>query len=394
MVVAVAPSVANCLLVQQQQQQHRHSRALSVDYQPSSRPLHVRTTSSFQVPPPSNSHISKNMEVIEPLYATVQRKTRPRNTPEDRQCNSLEAFYGGKTISNGAAFIIQRSYRAYRLRKQFSRLLTLAITEKQQENYYEEESSDNEINVDTGLPPIKDIAIIKAAEDTNMVQQANEVAKNSPENNLDLLILQAAGLETLDSIVNKVAPCQRHLKTRKNDQQQQRLRRSASMRTCNRKAIKKASLATKDDISVHQHHQKEEVVVVGSHYEDGPSPPPEPCPALRGHYEGSQVPRPPQRTISFLANQKLPMKVTQQRPLPPPPPHHVSFNSDVGLYDHVKHYSSSSALLHSRSYSSPAPLSPQAMDKQKKSNASKDHMVIEIPALEEPLPPPPYISPP
>ena len=379
MVVAVAPSVANCLLLQQQQRQH--SRAL-VGSQPSARPLHVRT-SSFQVP---------NMEVIEPLYATVQRKQRPRNTPEDRQCNSLEAFYGGKAISNGAAFIIQRSYRAYRLRKQFSRLLTLAITEKQQENYYEEESSDNEINVDTGLPPIKDIAIIKAAEDTNMVQQANEVAKNSPENNLDLLILQAAGLETLDSIVNKVAPCQRHLKTRKNDQQQQRLRRSASMRTCNRKAIKKASLATKDDISVHQHHQKEEVVVVGSHYEDGPSPPPEPCPALRGHYEGSQVPRPPQRTISFLANQKLPMKVTQQRPLPPPPPHHVSFNSDVGLYDHVKHYSP--ALLHSRSYSSPTPLSPQAMDKQKKSNASKDHMVIEIPALEEPLPPPPYISPP
>ena len=360
MVVAVAPSVANCLLLQQQQRQH--SRAL-VGSQPSARPLHVRT-SSFQVP---------NMEVIEPLYATVQRKQRPRNTPEDRQCNSLEAFYGGKAISNGAAFIIQRSYRAYRLRKQFSRLLTLALTEKQ-EKYFEES---DEINVDTGLA----IKAIKNASEENLA-----VVKNSPENNLDLLILQAAGIETFSSIVSKVAPCQRHMKTRKNDHQ--RLRRSSSMRTCNRKAIKKANLTTKDDISVHNdalHHQE-----VGG-YDDGPSPPPEPCPALRGHYEGQVVPRPPQRTISFLANHKLPMKVTQQRPLPPPPPpQHVSFNSDVGLYDHVKHYSP--ALLHSRSYSSPAPLSPQSMDK-KRPNA-KDHMVIEIPSLEEPLPPPPYISPP
>ena len=389
MVVAVAPSVANCLLQQQHQQ---HSSWALVGSQPSTRPLHVRT-SSFQV----QHHPHKNnMEVIEPLYATVQRKQRPRNTPEDRQCNSLEAFYGGKAISNGAAFVIQRSYRAYRLRKQFSRLLTLALTEKQKQEKYFEES--DEINVDTGLP-IKAMQAIKKAEDSNV--QVADVVKNSPpeNNNLDLLILQAAGIETFSSIVNKVAvaPCQRHMKTRKNDQGQ-RLRRSASMRTCNRKAIKKANLTTKDDISVHhnnndalQYHHEE----VNGGYEDGPSPPPEPCPALRGHYEGGQVPRPPQRTISFLANQKLPMKVTtQQRPLPPPPTsHHVSFNSDVGLYDHVQHYSPA-LFLHSRSYSSPAaPLSPQAMDK-KKPNASKDHMVIEIPTLEEPLPPPPYISPP
>ena len=144
--------VANCLLLRQQSQ-------ASVTFQPSKRPLHVRN--------PSN---------MEPLYATVQRKQRPRNTPEDRQQNSLEAYYGGKTISNSAAFIIQRAFRAFRLRKQFSKLLSIALTEERSS----ESSESEEINVDTGLP-------IKAE---SPVQP----------DNLDLLILQAAGLETFSSI--------------------------------------------------------------------------------------------------------------------------------------------------------------------------------------------------
>ena len=40
----------------------------------------------------------------------------------------LERFYGGREISNAAATILQRAYRAKRLQNQFSKLLTLALS--------------------------------------------------------------------------------------------------------------------------------------------------------------------------------------------------------------------------------------------------------------------------
>ncbi len=73
---------------------------------------------------------------MEPLYATVQRKSQRSlslcvHPAEFRQQNSLEAFYGGKEVANTAAFIIQRAYRAHRLQKQFSKLISLALSNKQ-----------------------------------------------------------------------------------------------------------------------------------------------------------------------------------------------------------------------------------------------------------------------
>ena len=327
----VAPSVADIL------------HQASVSHQPSSKPLHVRAVSQ--------------KEIMDPIYATVQRKQKVRNTPEDTQQNSLEAFYGGKTISNSAAFIIQRAFRAYRLRKKFSKLLSVALTE-------ESSNDTEEINVDTGLP-----------------MKADSPA--APDN-LDLLILQAAGLETFTSIVHKVAPSQRHIKARRQGAggQQPHLRRSTSLRICDKRASKKANLVCKDDTYV-------QGGIPG--HEEGPSPPPEPCPELRGHYDKPKI---PQRTVSFLAHQKLPQKVSQQqqRPLPQIPPQHVSYNSDVGLYDYVHLHQKPSAPLHTRCYSSPAPLSPQISNQKR---PQQDHMVIEIPTLDTmDLPPPPYISPP
>ena len=286
--VSVAPSVANRLLLA-----------------PQINPLntHVRTPSQIYT--------------MEPLYAKVQRK--PRNTAEDRQQNSLEAFYGGKELANGAAFVIQRAFRASRLRKQFSGLFTTTSEDK------------NEVNVDTGLPVISTIKPGK-----------------SPlvPDNIDLLILQAAGLETFpNNSSSKLMG-----KNRKN------LRRTQSFKVTRNKNVE-------------------------SILDQGPGPIPQPCPALKGSYD---VPKPPQRTVSFLARPQFPnkkgMATSQQRPLPPPPtqPVAASVSSD-GIYMQQRPPTENHLQQnHLRSYSSPAPLSPLLITKDQ----------------DEPLPPPPYISPP
>ncbi len=71
--------------------------------------------------------------IMEPLYATVVRKSlrNLNSAAEKRQQNSLEAFYGGKELANTAAYIIQRAYRAHRLQKQFSRLISIALSNRQ-----------------------------------------------------------------------------------------------------------------------------------------------------------------------------------------------------------------------------------------------------------------------
>ncbi len=272
------------------------SVAHRVSYDLLAQPPHVRKP----------SQVYSNMD-DEPLYAQVQRRCKPRNVVEASQETSLEKFYGGKELANIAAFTIQKAFRAYRLRKRVSKLL----------------SDRNEINVDTGLP-------------------VHAIAAPSPlpVDNIDLLILQAAGLETLSSIVHKKGD-------RKN------FRRTQSF-----KVPKKRTQI------------------------EGPGPVPQPCPPLKGCYD---IPKPPQRTVSFLARPTLPQKVSrqQERPLPPPPLSMINStasNSAEGIYIH--HQRALSDVQHLRSYSSPAPLSPPAS------------LQIPMPSEDEPLPPPPYISPP
>ena len=295
--VSVAPSVANRLLLA-----------------PKSNP-HVRTTSQIYTMELSHVRSPSQIYSMEPLYAKVQRK--PRNTPEDRQQNSLEAFYGGKEKANGAAFVIQRAFRASRLRKQFSGLLSVVSEDK------------NEVNVDTGLP----------------VVSPSKPGKSPVPDNIDLLILQAAGLETFpNNSSSKLVG-----RNRKN------LRRTQSFKVPRNKNVESAS-------------------------EQGPGPIPQPCPALKGSYD---VPKPPQRTVSFLARPQFPNKVgvaaSQQRPLPPPPPQPVAASaSSDGIYVQRPPAENHLQQNHLRSYSSPAPLSPLMITRDQ----------------DEPLPPPPYISPP
>ena len=283
-------------------------------------PVHIEGQSVLHVRNPSQLY------TMEPLYAQVQKK--PRNTPEDRQQNSLEAFYGGKELSNSAAFIIQRAFRAFRLRKKFSTLLSVALKEQ--------EIDRNEINVDTGLHTATSNRILV------------KPCQPSPvPTDIDLLILQAAGLETFSSIVTK--------KQKKNN-----LRRTQSF-----KVPRKRSMENLDP-------------------ESSPGPVPRPCPALKGSYG---IPKPPQRTVSFLAKPKLPNKISQnineKRPLPSIPPQDhsqaLTANSAEGIYIQPRQFHEN-LVHHLRSHSSPAPLSPPQR--------------LEIPRDDEPLPPPPYISPP
>jgi hypothetical protein len=113
--------------------------------------------------------------------------------------------------------------------------------------------------------------------------------------------------------------------------------------------------------------------------DQGPGPIPQPCPALKGFYD---VPKPPQRTVSFLARPQFPNKVvtsSQQRPLPQPPTVVASASSDgIFVLKPEIEKTVQQQQHHLRSYSSPAPLSPLQIPKDQ----------------DEPLPPPPYISPP
>ena len=330
--MSVAPSVTNRPLLLAPTTGPIHVRNPSQLYTmeplaPTTGPIHVRNPSQLYT--------------MEPLYAKVERK--PRNTPEDRQQNSLEAFYGGKESANGAAFVIQRAVRAWRLRKQFANLLTqkyggtvllsLLLSEE------------TEVNVDTGLP----------------VQMTSINPGKSPKipDDIDLLILQAAGLETYSSTTGPI-----HV-------------RNPSQPSCtsskfvknNRKDFRRTQ-----SFKVPSRCKRNET-------DQGPGPIPQPCPALKGFYD---VPKPPQRTVSFLARPQFPNKVvtsSQQRPLPQPPTVVAASASSDGIYvlrPETEIEKTVQQQHHLRSYSSPAPLSPLQIPKDQ----------------DEPLPPPPYISPP
>jgi hypothetical protein len=100
MVVAVAPSVASCLLLSTRQQ-NRH-----------------------------NNIIVNRSIMEEPLYAVVHRN-RNKMGPTSA-AHLLELSYGER--ANAAATVIQRAFRAQRLQSQFTKLMCLAMSADRLEN--------------------------------------------------------------------------------------------------------------------------------------------------------------------------------------------------------------------------------------------------------------------
>ena len=421
------------------------------------------------------------------------------------EINKLEDEYGGKILSNVAATTIQRAYRSTKLQRQFDQLVRLAksadrldrrmsLLEPPNFDYQKETNSDDcEINVDTGMSMKNKKPMIVTKE----TKKSSSSSALIPMDEIDRLILQAAGLSTFSSPPSASnGPSARHIKNRKsaskpnltNMQHQQYLRRTTSLRLDHRAKQNRAVALqrsiqnlgpvqpvykTKDDLELP--------------YSPASSPLPPPCPPLRGEgfyaspgqtesenklcmmenlrneqqqsrsqdiyvtredlysyepnylaeNEQNQVtvelrrpgaPKPPQRTVSFLCNEKLPNKIvnnsnschattnvngfsnTKNKPNYNSTieernyaEHLRNFHSRVMSYqEHVPSSNHPSALhnrsyelAHNRSYSSPAPLSPQ-LPQQYPPPIAKPHITIQI---EEdrpdfPLPPPPYISPP
>jgi hypothetical protein len=164
------------------------------------------------------------------------------------QIEQLECQYGGKLISNVAATTIQRAYRSTKLQRQFDRLLKLAKSAERLDRrlsllepstldykngcYYD----GSEINVDTGMPMKESIV-------QNQLQGHGQSSSSStlvPMDEIDRLILQAAGLSTFSSPpTSSHGPSARHIKNRKSSskpnltntqQHQQYLRRTTSLR--------------------------------------------------------------------------------------------------------------------------------------------------------------------
>ena len=74
--------------------------------------------------------VNMNLEVEDPLYAKVQRRSNRRQMARAAANTSaahlLALSYGAG--ANEAAAVIQRAYRAHRLQSQFSRLMSLAMS--------------------------------------------------------------------------------------------------------------------------------------------------------------------------------------------------------------------------------------------------------------------------
>ena len=215
----------------------------------------------------------------------------------------LENQYGGKIVANVAATTIQRAYRSARLQRQFSRLLKLAKSAERLDRrlslldppHVSNQNVHNfdafEVNVDTGLPVQK-----KLSQPPNQKagQQLHpELSTQVPMDEIDRLILQAAGLSTFSSPPSAPnGPSARHIKNRKcaskpnlnssQQQHQQYLRRTTSLRLD--RASKRQGVICEDynvPFPMRQHHTraKDDLAITHS---PGSSPVPPPCPPLRG----------------------------------------------------------------------------------------------------------------
>ena len=422
----------------------------------------------------------------------------------------LENRYGGKFLANIAATTIQRAYRSAKLQQQFDRLLRLAKSADRLDRRlsllepstfdYDKGcySGGSEINVDTGLA-MKELSLVQDGEVKDKSRSASTLV---PMDEIDRLILQAAGLSTFSS-PNKPnnGPSARHIKNRKCSskpnlsnvrEQQQYLRRTTSLRLDrgikNQKGNSRQHSQQILQMCHSQPRSKDDFEVANS---PCPSPLPPPCPPLRGEgfyaspptapndnvealqilqnlqneqeedlgqiyvtrddlysnqnnfplqtndglsrveLRRSSAPKPPQRTVSFLCNETFPRKVSQQKTnrnrdnsniVQQSLQHYNRYNNQIQktkcgkpgereishsrVMSYQEHLPGSSPpapslhnrsydLAHNRSYSSPAPLSPQ-LPQHVPPPIMEHHISIQIEEekVDFPLPPPPYISPP
>ena len=116
---------------------------------------------------------------------------------------------------------------------------------------------------------------------------------------------------------------------------------------------------------------------------------------LRRGNNPATAPRPPQRTVSFLAGDTLPRKVAQVSQVQQPAAGNQVVCSESDLYGRLQQQVA--AGDHNRSNSSPAPLPLQQQhhlqQQQQQQHQAKQNLSVSVDD-EEPLPPPPYISPP
>ncbi len=391
-----------------------------------------------------SSEVVATMMEVESLYATVGRK---RKTPllEGGQSfyaqsnrimlsyrEELEMRYGGKEVANAAAAIIQRWYRAARLQKSFTKLMELAMSS---------DRLDKRLSLLGPEMPEMSIRTQRQCSFRPVVQQQNIIHKQqqlrNAEDNIDRIILEAAGLmrncnvRTNNSSSGNHGPSARHIKNRKSGQQ---LRRSVSLKV------------DRENSNYVQHPNRMEARRLSESKSrddlDLPPSPVPPCPPLRGeviyargmaannhaedpiyvtkdelyHHQQQQPyhcntlppPRPPQRTVSFLAGNTLPRKLSHMRQsdinvarrdahyrIYSDSDLHQTNNNNVQQQQRVPHVSSVTTTvvdgMHCRSYSSPAPLSTSQQQQQQLTVQVAD---TSGDSSDIPLPPPPYVSPP
>lgn len=357
-------------------------------------PASVDSTQNYfaNLEPISNSTMSE--------YAIVKKQVNiPSNPRGDKKSvlSILEIKYGGCAVSHRAAIIIQRTFRAFRLRKHFSQLMSLALTLDHPENR-ESFLKKEDHPASCALP------------------NKGHLRLNSPINSIDQLILEAAGIP----INQELRQCSVTMP----------LRRSLSLRS------KRSNDLT--SISLHRSRSGNR-----EKREDAKSVVP-PCPPLRGEEfykmteqtknqtslsksrsSHNEPPRPPQRTVSFLAHDNLPRKLSflrereQSLDVTPKsevtyqydPRHQIHIDSNLclselssnHLHDRCAHYlylkspsrtpnnDSKKNLKHQRSFSSPVPVQNYSIGTATNESAIIQDVTRET---ESPLPPPPYVPPP
>jgi len=287
---------------------------------------------------------------MEDLYATIRRKRQGFNqrpkaprapTKRELMVSSLEETFGGKSVANAAAAVIQRAWRAHKLQNQFAKIMHLAA------------SSDR-----------LDKRLSLLGPDFHYPNQLQRV-----ERDIDRLIVEAAGMMRQQ---NQAGPAQRHIRNMKKGD---KLKRSASLRMSGQTPMSFDG-KSRDDLEVM----------------------PPPCPPLRGEVlytqepvyvtrdalyaqdepiGGTMRPRPPQRTVSFLTGNTLPRKVSflhrqEQQQLLREQTQHARICSDGEL-----HSPKSLACRFKESH------------QHERSNSSPTTLASDLP-----LPPPPYVPPP
>ncbi len=99
------------------------SNAAAAAHNKSKRETAARMSSSL------SGEYAKNANAFlhpEPLYAQVQRRRDGNQASRTSASYLLQLAYGGR--ANSAALVIQRAFRAYRLQRQFAKLMALAMS--------------------------------------------------------------------------------------------------------------------------------------------------------------------------------------------------------------------------------------------------------------------------